>query len=89
MTESKVKIHYRYSVFWLIFWTILFFPIALALLMTGSSFELNNKTYIIRYDGSRFWLCFWMLIFFPIAFLLLFVNGISLTTLIERDQSFD
>ncbi len=87
MSESKIKINYRYSIFWLIFWTILFFPIALMLLMTGSSFVLNNKTWIIRYEGSRFWLCFWLLVFFPISFLLLFINGISVTTLEDPENS--
>jgi hypothetical protein len=86
MTQSKVKIHYRYSIIWPIFWGILFFPIALALLMTGSSFVLNENTYIFEYGGSRFWLCFWLLAFFPIAFFLLFINGMSVTTLTENEN---
>jgi len=75
MDSKRFKIEYRGSVFWLIFWFIVFFPIALELLFLSSSFRINNTTYGIEYDGSRFWFCFWTLVFFPIAFLLLFING--------------
>jgi hypothetical protein len=74
-----VKLQYPGSVFWLIFWVIVFFPIALILLFSSSSFVINHKPYIFHYDGSRFWLCFWTLLFFPIAFLLLFLKGFSVT----------
>lgn len=80
MNAKGVKVDYNGSIFWLIFWVILFFPIALVLLFTGSTFVLNNKTYTFRYDGSIFWLCFWVLVFFPVAFLLIFLNGLSITT---------
>jgi len=75
--NSTAKIHYRGSIILLIFWLIVFFPIAFVLLLTASSFELSGTTYELTYDGSRFWLCFWVLIFFPIAFLLLFLNGLT------------
>lgn len=71
------KINYPGSRFWLIFWLILFFPIALALLFTASTFIINEKSYTFSYDGSRFWLAFWVLIFFPIAIILLFLNGVN------------
>ena len=77
MSTRSAKIHYRGSILWLIFWLIVFFPIAFVLLLTASTFQLNETTYELRYDGSRFWLCFWVLFFFPIAFILLFLNGIS------------
>jgi hypothetical protein len=77
MSIKCAKIHYRGSLFWLIFWLIIFFPIAFVLLLTSSRFELNQTVYTLQYDGSRFWLCFWVLVFFPLAFLLLFVNGVS------------
>jgi TRAP-type mannitol/chloroaromatic compound transport system permease small subunit len=77
MKETRVKLNYRGSLFWVIFWLIFFFPIAFVLLLTASSFEFNQTTYNLQYNGSRFWLCFWVLIFFPIAFVLLFVNGFS------------
>ena len=79
MDEGRYKLHYSGSIFWIVFWIIVFFPIALALLLTSSSIELGKKTYTFDYDGSRFWLCFWMLVFFPVAFALLFVNGHSVT----------
>lgn len=80
MEEKRFKLHYRGSLFWLIFWLIIFFPIALVLLFTNSSYDFNKNRYDIVYDGSQFWLCFWMLFFFPVAFYLLFVNGISVLT---------
>jgi len=72
----QIKLNYRGSYFWLIFWIILFFPIALVLLFTASSFDFNNTEYNVIYNGSRFWLSFWVLFCFPIAFLLLFLNGL-------------
>lgn len=82
---KKFKIHYRGSLFWLIFWLIIFFPLAFVLLLTATSFEINRTTYNLDYDGSRFWLGFWMLVFFPVAFLLLFLNGLTLT--INKDEN--
>lgn len=79
MVEKGIKVNYRGSLFWLIFWIIVFFPIALALLFTACSFDVNETTYNFQYNGSRFWLGFWVLFFFPIAFLLLFLNGVSVT----------
>lgn len=81
--EKHFKVHYNGSLFWLIFWIIVFFPIALVLFFSSCAFEINEKIYTLFYQGSRFWLCFWVLIFFPIAFVLLFLNGFSLK-IIER-----
>lgn len=78
MDSKNFKLHYRGSLFWLIFWLIVFFPIAFVLLLTACSFTINQKTYQIQYDGSRFWLGFWVLVFFPVAFILLLVNGIKI-----------
>ncbi|MBA3720933.1 MAG: hypothetical protein H0W88_00860 [Parachlamydiaceae bacterium] len=83
MSTSNMKLHYRGSLLWVIFWIIVFFPIALVLLLTDSSFYLNGATYNFHYDGSRFWLCFWVLVFFPVAFLLLFINGYSVDVINE------
>lgn len=74
----RLKIDYRGSYFVLIFWIILFFPIALVLLFTGSNFDVNDTQYCLNYNGSRFWLAFWTLVFFPVAFILLFLNGLHL-----------
>ena len=77
MNDKRFKLHYRGSLFWLIFWVIVFFPIAFVLLLTASTFQINQTTYNLEYDGSRFWLGFWVLVFFPVAFILLFMNGLS------------
>ena len=76
--NSRFKIQYHGSIVWLIFWLIVFFPIAFVLLLTDISFEVNHTHYHLRYSGSRFWLGFWVLAFFPVAFLLLFLNGLSI-----------
>lgn len=75
MEEKAFKVNYQGSIGWLIFWLIVFFPIALTLLLTSSTFRINQTEYTTQYEGSRFWLCFWVLVFFPVAFLLLFLNG--------------
>jgi hypothetical protein len=80
MATQNLRIHYRGSLFWLIFWIIIFFPVALVLFFTGADFVRNGVTHHLQYDGSRFWLCFWVIFFFPIAFLLFFLNGFSFRT---------
>ncbi len=79
MKENEYKLHYRGSIGWLIFWVIVFFPIALVLLATTSTFKMGKTIYKMNYKGSRGWLCFWILAFFPVAFILLFLNGISVS----------
>ena len=78
MAKRSFKLEYHGSLFWLIFWVIVFFPVALVLLLTGFTLDLNDKKYTVQYGGSRFWLGFWVIFFFPIAFLLLFLKGLSL-----------
>lgn len=78
MRDNRFRVQYRGSLLWLIFWIIIFFPIALALFFTACTFEMNRKIYYFTYSGSRLWLCFWVLAFFPIALILLLVNGISI-----------
>lgn len=78
MEEKRFKVHYNGSLPWLIFWIIVFFPVALVLFFTAWGYDINDKNYTVEYDGSRFWLCFWTLLFFPVAFVLLFLNGISI-----------
>lgn len=76
LIEKRLKVlHYNGSIFWLIFWLILFFPIAFDLFLMNSTFEIGDTTYGYRYEGVRFWVYFWTFIFFPIMFLLLFLNG--------------
>jgi hypothetical protein len=77
MASTSSKIYYRGSIFWLIFWLIVFFPVAVILLVLNATFDLNEKSHYIEYDGSLFWLFFWTILFFPIALVLLIVNGIS------------
>lgn len=85
MEETQFKLNYQGSIFWLIFWLIVFFPIAFVLLLTDIGFELNRTSYHLQYNGSRGWLAFWVLVFFPVAFLLLFINGFSVKVL-KTDQ---
>ncbi len=78
--DKKAKLHYEGSIFWLILWTIVFFPLGFILFFTGSSFQLNETTYRFKYEGSKFWLYFWTICFFPFAFVLLFLNGSAEST---------
>jgi hypothetical protein len=80
MTEKKIKIEYPGSKGWLLFWVVVFFPVALALLATAGKFNLDGKTYYMKYEGSRNWLIFWVIFIFPVALLLLLLNGVSLVT---------
>ena len=72
------RIRYGGSIFWLIVWAILFFPIALVLLLTNWSVEKGGRRISCEYNGNRFWLGFWVICFFPIAFLLLVHNGFQI-----------
>jgi hypothetical protein len=74
------RVHYEGSWFWLIFWAIFFFPIALVLLLTKWSAEGNGKRIDCEYNGSRFWLGFWTLFFFPITIVLLINTGLRVET---------
>ena len=80
MKKSNVQLHYGGSKFWLIFWVILFFPVAMILLLTSFQFEMGEKSYLIAYQGSRFWAAFWTVFCFPIAFILMFLNGFEVQT---------
>lgn len=75
MARKNFNLSYRGSVLLLIFWIVVFFPVAFVLLFTDSTFSWGSEVYDLHYNGSRFWLCFWVLLFFPIAFLLLILNG--------------
>ncbi len=72
---SEYSIKYQGSLFWLIFWAIIFFPVALMLLATGTYYSGDGTQYRLKYNGSRFWLGFWIIVFFPISLLLLIYYG--------------
>jgi len=65
---------------WLIFWFLVFFPVALVLLATSGEFMVDSRTFAINYEGSKFWLCFWTLVFFPVAIVMVLLNGFSVRT---------
>jgi hypothetical protein len=75
MAKNRVRLAYAGSKGWLIFWALVFFPIAMVLMLTAAEFELDQKTYGIRYDGSRGWLAFWTVAFYPVALILFLLNG--------------
>lgn len=80
MAIMKMRYEYPGSKFWIIFWAIFFFPVALVLLLSAGRFVGPQNIYTFQYDGSRFWLAFWIVFCFPIALLLLLLNGASLQT---------
>lgn len=86
-TEKFARLKYDGSLLWLIFWMIIFFPIALILLFIKSSFRMNETTYQFKYDGNPFWLMFWVVFFFPITFILLLLNGVGVVKTIQKPKS--
>lgn len=75
---NHLRLRYAGSIFWLVFWLILFFPVAIALLFLNGTLEIDGKRYFMRYEGSRGWICFWIIAFLPVAIVLLLINGVSL-----------
>jgi len=75
MGTQRFQLKYSHSKFWLIFWFIIFFPIAIVLLMSHLKIISGGHTLSMEYDGSRFWLFFWAIVFFPLVFVLFFLNG--------------
>lgn len=75
MHEERYGIHYLGSKFWLIFWILIFFPIAIVLFATKARAMSHGSETRFEYKGSKFWLYFWALFFFPITFFLFFFNG--------------
>ncbi|MDP2192988.1 MAG: hypothetical protein Q8K36_00455 [Alphaproteobacteria bacterium] len=69
---------YRGSIFWLVVWTILFFPLAVFLLLKNVYKITPEGQQYFEYQGRWGWIYFWAILFFPIAILLLFFNGLSL-----------
>ena len=77
MTEKKFYVTYAGSKFWPIFWAIIYFPVALVLFFSRSTFNINATSYSLKYNGSSFWLGFWTIVLFPIALILLLLNGVA------------
>jgi len=73
---------YTGNIIILILCLIIFFPIALILLLKNLKVLRENKYQSLSYRGSYGWLIFWTIIFFPIAIILLLINGMDL---IEED----
>lgn len=81
---SKYKLHYGGSLFWLIFWAIFFFPMAVLFLYLNAQFESPETRYFFEYNGSVFWLGFWLIVFFPLAIVLLLLNGVTLCRQLQQ-----
>lgn len=75
MTTERFRLRYPASIFWLIFWLIVFFPFAIVSLLCNLKVASGKRTYRLRYSGARFWLYFWALFFFPLVILLFLLNG--------------
>lgn len=69
---------YKGSLFWLIFFLILWLPIGILLLVKNLIRHKNHKKYYLEYSGSWKWIFFWGLVFCPIAFISLVFKGTSL-----------
>ncbi|MDP1835733.1 MAG: hypothetical protein Q8K75_07375 [Chlamydiales bacterium] len=87
MAASEYQVKYNGSIPWLIFWAVIYFPVAIMLFFTGAYFRSNETYYSLTYNGSRFWLGFWLLVFFPVALLLLIAYGCSWNVVDESDPN--
>lgn len=76
--KKRYPLKYRGSIFWFIFFLIIFFPIAIVLFIKNSAILMENQYFRFNYDGSYGWLYFWAIFFFPIAIILVFLNGIDI-----------
>jgi hypothetical protein len=79
METEKFKLMYHGSKPWVVFWAIVFFPLALAMLFVDTTLDLDGKSYQIHYSGSKNWLCFWIVFCMPVALVLLVVHGVSVS----------
>lgn len=75
--KNRYPFKYRGSLFWFIFFLILFFPIAMVLFVKNAAILKDSEYLSFSYHGSYGWLFFWSILFFPIAILLLFLNGVD------------
>lgn len=66
---------------WVIFLTLLFFPLGLLLLMLSTRIHIDGVLYALKYRGSVGWLIFWLIICFPIAFILIIFSGADVEAL--------
>lgn len=87
-TKKKTNIKHRYpfqyrgNLFWLIFFLILFFPIAIVLIIKNAGIIKNKKYLALSYRGRYGWLIFWSIFFFPIAIILVILKGVDI---VEED----
>ncbi len=75
---QRYPLKYRGSLFWFIFFLIIFFPIAIILFIKNATILKEDHYYSFNYNGAYGWLFFWVILFFPIAIILLFINGVDI-----------
>lgn len=80
MTKIKKQypLEYTGNIIILILCLVIFFPIALILVLKNLRVLREKKYQSLSYRGSYGWLIFWTIIFFPIAIILLLINGVDL-----------
>jgi hypothetical protein len=66
---------------WVIFLTLVFFPIGLFLLMLNMRIHIDDDLYYLKYKGSLGWLIFWLIVCFPITFILIILSGVDVEAL--------
>lgn len=75
--KKSYPMEYTGNIIILILCFLLFFPIALILLLKNLRVMREGKYQSLSYRGSYGWLIFWTIVFFPIAIILLLVNGVD------------
>ena len=75
--KKSYPLQYTGNIIIFILCLLIFFPIALILLLKNLRVLKENKYQSLAYRGSYGWLIFWTIFFFPIAIILLLVNGVD------------
>ena len=77
-TKTTSSFQYTGNIVILILCFLLFFPVALVLMLKNLRMLRGKKYAACSYRGSYGWLIFWTIFFFPIAIILLIINGIDM-----------
>ena len=75
--KKSYPMEYTGNIIILILCLLIFFPIALILLLKNLRVLRDDKYQSLSYRGSYGWLIFWTIVFFPIAIILILVNGVD------------
>lgn len=80
--QKSYPMVYKGNIIILVLCFIVFFPVALILLIKNLKILREDQYQSLYYRGSYGWLIFWTIVLFPIAIILLLINGMDV---VEED----